>query len=143
MHITFFVPGQPQGKARARTVNYGGRVHSYTPKNTRIYESSIRQSYVLAGGKKADREVPVAVSITAVFRVPQSYTKKAKAECYSGKRKPMVKPDADNICKAVLDALNGVAYEDDTQVTWLDIIKKYEEEPDNEGLMICVRSIEK
>lgn len=35
------------------------------------------------------------------------------------------KPDADNVAKAVLDALNGLAYEDDSQVQELVIIKKY------------------
>ena len=33
--------------------------------------------------------------------------------------------DADNLAKSVLDALNGVAFEDDCLVTRLSIIKKY------------------
>ena len=37
------------------------------------------------------------------------------------------KPDVDNIAKAVLDALNGIAYDDDKQITSLVIDKKYGE----------------
>ena len=33
--------------------------------------------------------------------------------------------DIDNYCKSVLDALNGVYYEDDSQITELNITKSY------------------
>ena len=36
-----------------------------------------------------------------------------------------VKPDADNIIKVVLDALNGLAWEDDRQVTAVSCSKVY------------------
>ena len=39
------------------------------------------------------------------------------------------KPDADNIAKAVLDALNGLAYTDDSKVTRLVVVKLYGTEP--------------
>ena len=41
--------------------------------------------------------------------------------------KPTKKPDADNIVKIICDALNGVAYKDDTQVVELDFKKVYGE----------------
>ena len=37
---------------------------------------------------------------------------------------PTKKPDADNIAKIIMDALNGVAYEDDRQVVEL-IVRKF------------------
>ena len=36
-----------------------------------------------------------------------------------------IKPDCDNIAKIVLDALNGLAYDDDSQVTELEVHKFY------------------
>ena len=33
------------------------------------------------------------------------------------------KPDVDNICKLILDALNGVAWHDDTQVISIEAFK--------------------
>ena len=46
-----------------------------------------------------------------------------------GKILPAKKPDIDNVVKAVLDALNGVAYRDDTQVVELHVRKSYSEKP--------------
>jgi Holliday junction resolvase RusA-like endonuclease len=38
--------------------------------------------------------------------------------------KAIVKPDIDNVSKCILDALNGIAYEDDNQVVELNVIKR-------------------
>lgn len=48
---------------------------------------------------------------------------------------PLKKPDMDNIVKVVADALNGVAYHDDTQIALLSASKIYSDE---EGLDIVV-----
>ena len=45
----------------------------------------------------------------------------------SGWKNPTRKPDTDNIAKICLDALNGVAYDDDSQVTVLLVLKKWSE----------------
>ena len=42
---------------------------------------------------------------------------------------PIVKPDIDNVAKAILDALNGVVYKDDNQIVELHIKKLYSDEP--------------
>ncbi len=65
---------------------------------------------------------PVGVLIDLVWERPKSHM-----------RKSGVKPDApqfprcdvDNAAKAVLDALNGVAWEDDSQVCSLTVAKHY------------------
>lgn len=44
-----------------------------------------------------------------------------KTAMLSGELLPTKKPDIDNIVKAVLDALNEVAYRDDTQVVELQV----------------------
>ena len=36
------------------------------------------------------------------------------------------KPDCDNIAKIILDALNGIAYDDDSQVAMLNVVKLYD-----------------
>lgn len=38
---------------------------------------------------------------------------------------PQKKPDIDNIAKLVLDAMNKFAFKDDTQITKLEVEKKY------------------
>lgn len=125
--ITFFVDGKPQGKGRPRFA----RNVVYTPKQTLEYEKLIASCYsgdMLQG--------PLFVDITAFFSVPKSYSKAMKKAIKNGEITPTKKPDADNIGKVVMDALNGVAYEDDKQVIDLRVSKKYSSVA--EGLMITI-----
>lgn len=114
MIINFVVMGQPQGKARPRFAN--GRV--YTPKATKDYEEKVKKAYLTAAngyGGYGFGDKPVILKITA-------FLKKAK----SNKRIcATTKPDLDNIVKAVLDGLNGVAFFDDKQVIGINAIKLY------------------
>ena len=48
------------------------------------------------------------------------------------------KPDADNLIKGVLDALNGVAYDDDSQVSVIFAYKKYSYFPRIEITLRCL-----
>lgn len=70
---------------------------------------------------------PVAVRIEAVYGIPKSYSKKKRERALNGELAPTKKPDADNIAKVVCDALNGVAYVDDTQVIDLRVFKRFGE----------------
>lgn len=122
MRITFIVPGGPQGKGRPRFMRSG---HTYTPEKTRKYEKLIREAYKLQSGIYLGDDVPVGIRITAFFPIPKSYTKKQRMLITLRKLLPLKKPDGDNIEKAVLDALNGLAFKDDTQVTDMRWSKRY------------------
>ena len=67
------------------------------------------------------------MKITAEFPIPKS-TSKRKAAALIGKWHTK-KPDADNVAKAVLDALNGYAYPDDSAVSKLSVEKVYSDPP--------------
>lgn len=126
--VMFQVPGKPQGKARARTVQNRktGGSFSYTPENTVLYENLIKAMYInQAEGVRFERGVPVSVSIVARFLPPASASKKKQRQMLEGEILPLKKPDIDNIVKAILDALNGVAYQDDTQVMRITAVKTY------------------
>lgn len=126
MDFIFTIPGKPQGKARARTVRnkYTGKVHSFTPEKTQSYEDLIRWCFKDAGGVYMQDKM-LDVYITAWFPIPKSFTKAKRQEIYSSRLFPTTKPDCDNIIKVVLDALNGIAYEDDKQVVSLTFKKFY------------------
>ena len=47
----------------------------------------------------------------------------------AGDIRPTKKPDFDNVTKAVCDALNGVAYDDDSQIVDAMARKFYSEQP--------------
>ena len=55
--------------------------------------------------------------------------------------RPTKKPDADNISKIVLDALNGLAYYDDNQVVTLHIDKCYAKEESQVGVFVKIDEI--
>lgn len=131
MTVTFSIPGDPQGKARARVVRTKtGRSISYTPDKTAAYEKLACQCYQnQVGGWKFPPDCPLRVEITAFFSIPKSKSKREKEQMREGELLPIKKPDADNITKIICDALNGVAYADDKQITSLTIDKVYSLEP--------------
>ena len=135
MTITFTVPGKPQGKGRPRASRDG---HMYTPKKTREYESLIKRCYMLQHREKF--EGCVMLRITALYPVPRSAKKSDREKMLRGLILPKKKPDGDNIEKAVADALNGVAYNDDRQIvscTW----KKEYTLPEKAGLIISITEV--
>ncbi len=111
MTIKFTVPGVPVGKGRPRFTQ-GGR--PYTPEKTKTYEETVRQCWQTQSGQGFAGGVPLLASITAYFPIPKSASRK-KAAAMEGTFH-LSRPDADNVTKAVLDALNGWAYPDDSAV---------------------------
>lgn len=127
MMYEFEMIGDIVGKARPRMNTRTGR--AYTPTNTKLYEYSLRQWFIREYPYFVPIETRVKVSIIAYFDIPKSTSKKKEAEMLKGNISPTKKPDADNIIKIVLDAMNKFAFKDDTQVTKLEIEKKYDKTP--------------
>ena len=69
----------------------------------------------------------ISVDIQAFYPIPQSLSKAKRNDAINGNIRPTTKPDCDNVIKAVLDALNGVAYYDDKQVVSVSCNKYYGE----------------
>ena len=131
--VYFTVDGPVVGKARARTFYNPklGRSQSITPEKTVLYENLIKQSFTQQAYKDArwfDKE-PLRMYIKAFYPIPKSTSKKNRQLMIEGKLFPTKKPDADNVAKVVCDALNGVAYGDDTQIVRLSVEKVYTDEP--------------
>lgn len=99
------------GKQRARTVRRGGKVTSFTPEKTRRFESEVRTAWVEQVGI-GYREFPGPVRVDVCYSRELA---KSNPKFWAG-RADLGKPDADNVLKAVLDALSGVAFSDDSQV---------------------------
>ena len=120
--IEFTIPCAAIGKGRPRVTRHG----TYTPQKTRDYEQLVRLCFQRSRcAPVTDRGRALGATLTAIFRVPDSYSEKKKRELMG---KPYTKkPDADNLAKAILDALNGVAYPDDAQIVKLTVRKRYGE----------------
>lgn len=109
----FTVWDEPRGKGRPR---FSKRGTVYTDSTTKNAERCMRQAYQAAStGEAWDGEVHVTVY--SQRRVPKSLAKRDDG------KPDLSRPDADNIGKLVMDALNGVAFIDDRQVTMLKVVK--------------------
>ena len=126
MNCCFEIEGKIKGKGRPRFSSYGKFVKAYTPEQTATYENLIKLQFRITCGKWYS-EQPLKMKITAVHGLIKSESKKKQAKMLNGEIKPTKKPDADNIVKIICDALNGIAYKDDTQVVDLTVRKIYGE----------------
>lgn len=111
------VEGTIKGKARPRVFGK----HVITPEDTVNYENWVKICYQQQDGRHID--APVKAVINVYHKVPKSYSKKRVKAIREGLEYPQKKPDADNIAKIILDSLNKIAYDDDSQVIEL-IVKK-------------------
>lgn len=134
-NVAFFVPGQPQGKGRARVGRVGAHARMYTPAKTEAYEGLVAQMATAAMGGCPPIEQPCRVEVEIVFAIPASWSKKKRQQALDGQVLPAIKPDADNVIKAVCDGANGIVWRDDVQAVQGMWTKRYGERP---GVFVCV-----
>ena len=123
----FFVAGIPQPKGSARAfVPKGWKRAVVTSANPKVktWESAIRAEAI--HHDPVYRSKPVAVAVILQFVLPRP------KKC--GPR-PTVRPDLDKMVRAVLDALTGVTWDDDSQVTRIVTTKAYGTKP---GVQISI-----
>lgn len=124
---TFTWPGMPRGQGRPRFSRATGV--AYKASEDKAFERALRLAYQARHGDKPPLAGPFALDIVAVYPPPQRLNREL----------PTVKPDLDNVCKAVLDALNGVAYTDDKNNVSLEARKVYGKKP---GIRVSLRGME-
>lgn len=123
MKYEFEINEKAIGKARPRFDSRTGRV--YTPTATRSFEEKVKWVFTSKYNIATQPSIkPFSAKIIATYKPAESLSNKKKAELISQKDYTK-KPDADNIAKSILDALNGLAYKDDSQVDVLLVIKEY------------------
>lgn len=116
------------GMGRPRVTNRGGYAHAYTPAKSRQYKQAVafctRNSYegpLLTG--------PIDVTMRIYRPIQKAGSKKLHAEKEAGIVRPIVKPDIDNVFKAVTDAMTGIIWADDNQIVETHISKYYGSAP--------------
>jgi Holliday junction resolvase RusA-like endonuclease len=120
--ITFDVAGDPVPQPRARISTRGGFGRAYVPQKHPVhaYRRAIAFEAMKAGATPGRGRVSVVID--AVFVRPAYHKTKSGLKVSAP---DLPRQDVDNIAKAVLDALNGVAWVDDTQVSRLVVEKSY------------------
>ena len=127
--MKIIIPGVPVGKGRPKFSTFGGYPKAYTPVKTVNYENLVKIAFQQTGEQPFERETQLRADITAFFPIPKSVSKKKREEMNRGLLIHTKKPDCDNIAKSILDALNGLAYYDDSQICELSVYKMYSDEP--------------
>lgn len=132
MLIKFNVPRKPFPSPRPRIVNIGGYPHAYFSKNYTIEKQVIEDLFrndFGDGFSCYDGNLSVRIECRMPFP-------KTSFNGFSGKKADICKelntlkphnkkPDLDNIAKTYLDALTGIAWKDDSQISKLVLVKKW------------------
>lgn len=124
------IPGVPVPKGRPRVTRSG---HAFTPKRTRDYESKVAM-IAASEHEGAPFTGPLEVSVVAYLPKPKKPKEKLSV--------PMIRSpnngDVDNYSKAALDAIEGIVFENDSQIIQLTASKQYHKTPQ---LIVTVREI--
>lgn len=122
--IKFFVLGRPvpQGSVRSFETKGGQHITAVTG-NLQRWRGDIRDRATRLDMARLDG--PVAMVLAFDFERPPSHFNKAGTTVRAG-APPYPSLDLDKLCRAVLDALTGIAYRDDSQVVTLAATKTYQ-----------------
>ena len=131
---TVRIVGSVVGKQRPRFSMVNGHAVAYTSKKSASFEAMVGIAYQAQGGTLHHGSVEVTIAYGRVM--PKSRPKKTVQEG------DVYKPDLDNVAKSVLDALNGIAFEDDKDVVSLKVMKMPRERRTEETLFIEVKEVD-
>lgn len=99
------------GAMRPRMDTRGGHPHMHSAAKHQRAMDAIADKYKAARGTiRAGFDGPVVFAVVSHRKVPKSWPKRRIGE------QDTVKPDSSNILKLVEDALNKLAYKDDSQI---------------------------
>ncbi|HEX9321792.1 MAG TPA: RusA family crossover junction endodeoxyribonuclease [Xanthobacteraceae bacterium] len=124
--VVIELAGEPRGKGRPRFVR--GTGVAFTPSATRKHEAALRYAAQQEMNGRPPFDTALVITVVATFAVPVSWSKRKRADALSGTLPHVKAPDCDNLLKCV-DALNGVTWIDDKQITRAVVIKQYGERP--------------
>ena len=118
--INIIIYEEPKSKGRPVFSTKGGKLRAYTSKKTSSYENTIK--------KKAKEVIPVPMECAVGIHI-KFYLHRPKRLYWKDKEMPAIhctkRPDLDNLSKAIVDGLNGVAFKDDRQIVNMHSEKYY------------------
>lgn len=134
MNIEFEIKGKVKAKQSVKFTNNGIK---YTPSDIKEYANWVKLCFMntyKTWNIQNFANKPLKVIIDVYMPIPKNFNKKKYEQALKGEIRPTVKPDCDNIAKNINDALNGIVYPDDKQITCLTVNKYY-----SESEYVCVK----
>ena len=111
--VSYFVAGRPVPQGSLKFI-HGRAIHE------RAHDLALWRADIANGARATGMNMIVgAAEVHLTFALTKPKTVK--------RNEPFVRPDIDKLCRAVLDGLTGVAFDDDQQVTHLTAHKVYAE----------------
>jgi Holliday junction resolvase RusA-like endonuclease len=123
--ITIWLAGKPTPQGRARFSRRSG--HAYDPQRSRTWKNAAEVIFRKYMEAHALDPLTGALELhyEAIFAVPKSYSIKKREAALSGLAPFTKSPDLDNLVKIIQDAMNGIIFIDDRQITDLISSKRY------------------
>jgi len=134
------IPGRPTSKGNSRRIltRADGRPFTASSAASTRAEQSVR-AYAAAHAPAAPLEGPVRLDVTFRYSIPLASraTKRRAAKIVAGE--PCTRRvDRGNLLKLIEDALEGIAYLDDSQIVEGEVRKEWGEQNETFVLVACV-----
>lgn len=144
----FWVPGPPVSQGSMTIGWSGGRPFVGEPYVRHVESKDLKEwrghVAMLArnAGLRPVKAVPIRVRASFCLERPKShYRANGELKPDAPRFRPST-PDVDKVTRALLDALKGVAYKDDAQVVWLEVMKPYALDRAGEGTAVVIEVLE-
>ena len=122
--MTIIIEGEPVAQGRPRFTRQG---HAYDPPKSREYKErvALAAKKAMRGREMFAKPFPLWCEITVYRKIPKTFTGGKRLAAEYNRYRPITRPDADNYVKGILDAMNGIVYEDDALICRLIVEKAY------------------
>ena len=127
VRVKFTVPGVPVAQGRPRVMRTkNGLSHTFMPDKTTDYQKLVRFEYIRqCGGQCFPDKSALIMQINFFMPIPKSALKRDLPKLQSETVRHIKRPDLSNLIKSIEDAVNGLAYPDDSQISGFDNSGKY------------------
>lgn len=119
---TIEIIGNPIPLHRPRACRRGQHIQIYNDQE-KVMEQCIWQ--IKSQFNNEPYTVPIHLSMLFYFPIPKGTSKVRTSQSLAGLLVPMKRPDLSNLFKFYEDCMNGIVYEDDSQVTSFDSKKVF------------------
>lgn len=137
IHLVILGVPEPQGSTRAFAIKRKGQPTGQvvvTSSNKKVKPWRQQVGWVAKEAMKGEicyEETAISINMNFYFRKPKSLKKYEWAK--------ITRPDVDKLARAILDALTGIVYHDDSQVIGIDANKYFDDVPRAEIALLIHR----